>query len=560
MIDVNQLTQQLRLMPDQALQQIAMMYKDDPYILPMVISEDTARKKLRMAAQAQAAQPQGTVKDQAIMSMGREPQPPQQAPDEAGIAALQAPNMENMADGGIAGEPEMSEFDFAQRSEPVVRMAGGGVPRYQVGGTLSISPEERYRIEQKEMDEGKRFQFSPETLAYFAQRRSAAAERSAEDIRAQELARGKAAYQASGIAATPARPAEPAKPAAPAVAAGSGRGTSPGGPMPGEQITYPALRKEAPGKKLQAAPTGEGSAASAATSGAPRPDTVEGARAIAQQIFPTNVLETQLNVQRERERERYAELERERERTKPQGKLKAGLEALLKKEEEGEGKERDEAKAFALINAGLAIASGESPKALVNLAKGLNIGAQQYQAAVKDLKKAAQQRRFMQADIEDARYAEARGDWKDAAAAREKAADRETASERYQMSGLQALNLKQGEITSAIYRGERELTVSERIANIRAAAARDPNSKEAMAVARVMQAVNASPLLKELAKGVALGDPKAVARYKEEEERIYLQNAPELLLGSGGARAGAAGSNAAAALSAGDRVLQRSGQ
>ena len=119
MINVNQLTSQLRMMPDQALQRMAMMYKNDPYILPMVISEDTARKKLRASAQAQAAQPQPKVADQAIMAM---------APQEAGIAQLPAPNMQNMADGGIAGQAD--EMEFAERSEPVVRMAGGGVPGY----------------------------------------------------------------------------------------------------------------------------------------------------------------------------------------------------------------------------------------------------------------------------------------------------------------------------------------------------------------------------------------------------------------------------------------------
>lgn len=134
MINVNQLTAQLRMMPDQALQRVAMMYKQDPYILPLVISESMARKKLRAAGQAQAAQPQAKVADQAIMAM---------IPEESGIAGLAAPNMEGMADGGIAGyaeggmantaEDSFSRggmFDFAQRSEPVIRMAGGGVPGY----------------------------------------------------------------------------------------------------------------------------------------------------------------------------------------------------------------------------------------------------------------------------------------------------------------------------------------------------------------------------------------------------------------------------------------------
>jgi hypothetical protein len=50
-----QITTQLRMLPDQALQRVAMMYKQDPYILPLVVSEDMARKKMRAAAQAQMA-------------------------------------------------------------------------------------------------------------------------------------------------------------------------------------------------------------------------------------------------------------------------------------------------------------------------------------------------------------------------------------------------------------------------------------------------------------------------------------------------------------------------
>jgi flagellum-specific peptidoglycan hydrolase FlgJ len=152
MLNINQLTEQLRMMPDPALQRMGQMYKNDPYILPMVISEDTARKKMRQAAQAQMAQPQPKVVDKALAAMGTPPQP---AP---GIAGLQAPNMEGMADGGIAGyaeggvsdtaEDAFSQggmFDFFQRSEPVVRMADGGVARYQKGGDVKSRFVEQYR-------------------------------------------------------------------------------------------------------------------------------------------------------------------------------------------------------------------------------------------------------------------------------------------------------------------------------------------------------------------------------------------------------------------------------
>ena len=138
MIDVNQITTTLRGLPDRALQQYAMMHKGDPYILSLAVSESNQRKQLRAAGQGQAgAMPQPKVADAAIASMAQ-----QQPPENQGIAQIPTPNVQNMADGGIAGYEDDEEgmatggmggmFNFAQQSEPVVRMAGGGhIPRYQ---------------------------------------------------------------------------------------------------------------------------------------------------------------------------------------------------------------------------------------------------------------------------------------------------------------------------------------------------------------------------------------------------------------------------------------------
>jgi hypothetical protein len=78
-------------------------------------------------------QPQPKVNEQALAQMA-----PQQLPEEMGIGALPADNMQQMADGGIAG---YDDADFVSRSEPVVMMAGGGVARYQVGGLMKASPD-----------------------------------------------------------------------------------------------------------------------------------------------------------------------------------------------------------------------------------------------------------------------------------------------------------------------------------------------------------------------------------------------------------------------------------
>lgn len=118
------ITSQIAMLPDQALKQMAMMHKNDPYVLPLIISEDGRRKQMRQAAQAQmAGMPQPKVADAALAQMG-------QLPEEQGIGMLPAPNMQTMADGGIAG---YGDEDVVQRSEPVVRMAAGGVPGYKNG-------------------------------------------------------------------------------------------------------------------------------------------------------------------------------------------------------------------------------------------------------------------------------------------------------------------------------------------------------------------------------------------------------------------------------------------
>ena len=107
----NTLMADLRMMPDQQLFQYAQMHKNDPYIFPMVFQESNARKKLRAAQNIQAP-PAPKVVDQNLQEMA------QPMPEEQGIATLPAPNMQNMAGGGIVA------FDD-----------GGEVPGYKTGGT-----------------------------------------------------------------------------------------------------------------------------------------------------------------------------------------------------------------------------------------------------------------------------------------------------------------------------------------------------------------------------------------------------------------------------------------
>jgi len=137
-IDQRDVSSTLRFMDDRALQQYAAMHKNDPYIFPLAFQESQNRQKLRMQQQAQAgAQPQPKVADQALAQMA--PPQPQPVPEAQGIGALAAPNMQQMADGGIAGYDD--DANFAARSEPVVMMADGGVARYNGAQGSAVNPE-----------------------------------------------------------------------------------------------------------------------------------------------------------------------------------------------------------------------------------------------------------------------------------------------------------------------------------------------------------------------------------------------------------------------------------
>ena len=171
MFDVNQITSTLRGMGDRALQQYAMMNKGDPYILSLAVSESNQRKQLRTAAQARAMAPRPKVVDQDIANMA-----PVDAmgnvtgalPEDQGIGRLPAPNIQRMADGGIAGFDESTNapittqrldnmgntggmFNYAQDGGGVVHMSGGGVPGY-AGGVFN-SASFREFLKAKKIDE-----------------------------------------------------------------------------------------------------------------------------------------------------------------------------------------------------------------------------------------------------------------------------------------------------------------------------------------------------------------------------------------------------------------------
>ena len=126
------LSDQLATMPDNMLGRIAQQYKNDAVSLSLILNEKNRREKLRMAQAGQAGQqPAPKVNDQVIASMA-----PHQLPENVGIGALPAPNMEHMAAGGLVA--------FADGGEVEHYEGGGWLDKYLYG---NITPAEKARIE-----------------------------------------------------------------------------------------------------------------------------------------------------------------------------------------------------------------------------------------------------------------------------------------------------------------------------------------------------------------------------------------------------------------------------
>jgi len=127
-------------------QAYAAQHRNDPAVVATAVHVNNIVKAAERSKAMQAGGPMPTVVDQNIAAMTPAPAPAPaqtQLPEDQGIAQIPTPNMQRMADGGIAGYEDDEEgmatggmggmFNFAQQSEPVVRMAGGGMAGYMPG-------------------------------------------------------------------------------------------------------------------------------------------------------------------------------------------------------------------------------------------------------------------------------------------------------------------------------------------------------------------------------------------------------------------------------------------
>jgi hypothetical protein len=471
--DVNLITKTLAsLQPDSALQQYAQLHKNNPYILSLAKSESDRRRSLRTAAQGNPGQ-MPTVADREIAGMAPAPMmAQQQLPENQGIAQIPTPNIRTMADGGIAGYEDDEEgmatggmggmFNFAQQSEPVVRMSGGGAVQKFAGKGESLV---------RTTDGGKTWTLDiPKTIRdpsvpYYREipnpaaklgdmkfpSRAAALEAATTASTKYSYARGAEPYTAALGAALPTvsntyddtdgttrirrandpiekigksremfgkteqtatfqGPNDPITPRfqpgvsdapAPAVAAAPDVATPPTATPPtagGVTDLFPTPPKLDTSFKPVAAPTTE--------------DATKLGNKFTNLDARTNTINSQVAQKRAdittAAENRVAALQAFNEK---QGPAYAGYEKLLQKEELQDATDKDKAGLMSLMKGFLAMAAGESPNAATNIAKGAMVGMGDYGDALKEFKKSAKERNKEMQNIENARRAEARGNF-----------------------------------------------------------------------------------------------------------------------------------------------------
>ena len=483
MIDVNQITTTLRSMPDQQLQQYAAMHKGDPYILSLAVSESNQRKKMRMAAQGQGGgQQMPKVADAAIAGMTQ-----QQLPENQGIAQIPAPNMQRMADGGIAGYDDQEGmaqggmYDFAQRSEPVLRMSDGGhIPRYQgnttdgsvvssnpmygIPGMTAVQPRAEF-TQQGAPENTPLFQRIMESL------RSGNKERQLAMIE-QKIAQGTAtpeeiaAYQATKVKAGDKAAVENKYPPQDAIRTKDFPGVKPGfEKMPVDVGAAPPADKP-PVPPTVNLPT------SYKTSKAP---TIDDATALGEKF--SNTKERTLDIKRQvlqeqvdADRAKENSIEALRAFNEKQGPAYAGYEKLLQKEELQDATDKEKAGLMSLMKGFLAMAAGESPNAATNIAKGAMVGMGDYGDALKEFKKAAKERNKEMQNIENARRAEERGDFKETRMYEDRAEASRQASARFGIAAISDITNTGAKISADLYNNIASNTSRENIARMQEAA------------------------------------------------------------------------------------------
>jgi hypothetical protein len=173
-------------------------------------------------------------------------------------------------------------------------------------------------------------------------------------------------------------------------------------------------------------------------------------------------------------------------KNKLEGKAFDDLKKNLEEEAKQAGMDKSDARAMAIFKAGLSIMGGTSRNALENIGKGAMVGAEDYQKANSELKKAEKERQKQFAAIEEARRAEDRDDIRGKNAALEKAYTANQNVDQLTTQAVLTATGKERDLESDIFKTKYAGAKGIEAANIQANATRD--SANIQASARVQAA------------------------------------------------------------------------
>jgi len=464
MIAPQSITSNLRRMSDQQLAQYAKMHANDPYVFPLAFQESQDRKNMRseaMARQSGQMPPPVVQQDLAQMMPQQAPQVPQQGqqvgqlPEDQGIGALPAQNMQGMAGGGITGENHFAAGITPEQMKRIVRETNAQLPK----PIEEMTPQEIEAWMTQNNPNAKpstaSFDATPTGSLprgqagavqqlnaignYFGNTNTSSQRNPQPQVLTQDgTPVNNSAYTEAGVLNN-----------YPQQASTEGLGPS---AAQYEQKESPYVYKP---PQLGPAPAMGGGLPSLAS-----------ISKMGKQLFDPNDYKPELMRLENETRLGLDSMQKERELAYANRPLLGKKqEELLKAQEAKEGEKLDNLKTMSMLDAGLSMMAGESPYAFVNIGKGGREGLKRYTEGIKEIDKAKDLRDQAYAHIDDMRNAQIMNDQDRALDSRERAFSAVQQAAQHTQSGLMNLGIKSADINQHLL----TTAMTEQGANARAA-------------------------------------------------------------------------------------------
>ena len=461
----------LRKMSDQQLAQYAKMHANDPYIFPLAFQESQDRKSMRaeaMAKQSGQAQPPVVQQDLAQMMPQQAPQQaPQQVggqqvaqlPEDQGIGALPAQNMQSLAGGGITGENHFAGGITPEQMSKIVSETNAQLPKpieemtpqeidawmrqnspnakpYIQTSTLNFDSTPTGSLPRGQVGANQQLSAIGD---YFGNSNTSSQRNPQPQVQTQDTTPVNAsAYTEAGVPNN-----------YPQQASTEGLGSLFSNY---EQKDQPYVYKP-----FQLGP------APAMGGGMPSLSSIS---KMGKQIFDPNDYKPELMRLENETRLGLDSMQKERELAYANRPLLGKKqEELLKAQEAKEGEKLDNLKTMSMLDAGLSMMAGESPYAFVNIGKGGREGLKRYTEGIKEIDKAKDLRDQAYAHIDDMRNAQIMNDQDRALDSRERAFSAVQQAAQHTQSGLMNLGIKSADINQHLL----TTAMTEQGANTRAA-------------------------------------------------------------------------------------------